>query len=222
MRNLAVIFDMDGVLVDSFQPHYESWKRLAEEAGVEFTPEMFRSTFGRTTREIFATLWPHPLTAEQIRELDDRKEVFYRQFIRENFPEMPGARHLVQSLKDAGFRLAIGSSGPRANTEAALEGLGHSEVFSVIISGHDVKHGKPHPEVFLLAAERLGVPPERCAVVEDAPAGLEAANRAGMTAIAITGTAAREKLSSARIIVEHLDELSPQVIAGLITNSMVA
>jgi beta-phosphoglucomutase len=216
MRNLGVIFDMDGVLVDSFDPHFDSWLALARETGTGFTREQFAATFGRTSREILAELWPHPLTEAQIKQYDDRKEALYREIIRTNFPEMPGARKLIADLKDAGFRLAVGSSGPLANIDAALEGLGHRERFDAVVSAHDVAIGKPHPEVFLKAAEKLGLTPADCVVVEDAPAGIEAANRAGIACIAITGTAPRERLAGARIIIESLSELSPQRIAELI------
>jgi beta-phosphoglucomutase len=217
MDELAVIFDMDGVLVDSYHAHFESWRRLAEETGIaRFTEDDFARTFGMTSREILAHHWPAKLTPEQIAGHDARKEELYRQIIRANFPEMPGARALVHRLHEAGFRLAVGTSGPAANIEASLEGLGHRELFGALVSGQDVPRGKPDPAIFLLAAERLGVPPQRCAVIEDAPAGVEAANRAGMAAIAVLGTASGEQLAAARLIVERLDELSPQRIAELI------
>ncbi len=216
MPSQAVIFDVDGVLVDSYRAHYQSWRLLAAEMGAEFGEAAFARSFGRTSREILAEHWPVKLTEAQIAPADDRKEALYRRIILAEFPEMPGARGLLRSLAAAGFALAVGSSGPKANIDAAMKGLGTGELFGAVVSGEDVHRGKPDPEVFLLAAERLGVPPGRCAVVEDAPAGIEAANRAGMTAIALTGTATGEQLAAAALVVDRLDELTPDRIADLI------
>lgn len=217
VRDCAVIFDMDGVLVDSYRPHFCSWQRLAGETGVEFGEQDFARTFGMTSREILSHHWPAELSDEQVRQYDHRKEELYRQIIREDFPEMPGAGALVEQLHAAGLRLAIASSGPPENIATVLEVFGHRDCFGALVSGRDVKRGKPDPGVFLLAGERLGVPPERCAVVEDAPAGVEAAVRAGMTPIAITGTADRQKLAKAARIVDSLEELSPDAVLALIS-----
>ena len=214
----AVIFDMDGVLVDSYHAHLESWQRLAAEHGVDFTEQQFAATFGRTSRDILRTLFPGggELSARQIATMDDRKEALYRRIISRDFPAMDGARELVAALHAAGFALAIGSSGPPENVRVTMDGLGMAECFGATVSGADVTHGKPHPEVFLKAAEKLGVPPARCAVVEDAPAGVEAARRAGMTPVALTGTAERDALAAATLVVDSLRELTPRRIAEII------
>jgi beta-phosphoglucomutase len=217
MPQQAVIFDVDGVLTDSYIPHYKSWQRMFGEIGVEFTDEQFRSTFGRTNRDIFAQLYPgEAMTVERAKELGDKKELFYREIIAESFTPLPGAVELIDALAAAGFKLAVGSSGPPENVRLTLEKLGRADRFDAMVTGADVIHGKPNPEVFLKAAERLGIPPEHCAVIEDAPQGIEAANAAGMTSIAILGTTTREKLSHARLIVEGHHELTPARIAELI------
>jgi len=216
MTQLAVIFDVDGVLTDSYQPHFLSWQRMFGELNVAFTEEQFRATFGRTNRDIFGELYQGGLTEEQIRSWGDRKEVLYREIIAEQFTPMPGAVELIDALAGAGFKLAVGSSGPPENIQVTLEKLGRAHLFSALVTGADVKRGKPDPQVFLLAAERLGVPPANCAVVEDAPQGVEAANRAGMASIALTGTTTHEALSHAQLIVDRLSELSPARIADLI------
>ncbi|MFW6155089.1 MAG: HAD family hydrolase [Planctomycetota bacterium] len=209
----AVIFDMDGVLVDSYDAHYESWRRLAAEHGADYPRDQFARSFGRTSREILAEDWPVDLTDEQIPAADRRKEELYRQIIRADYPGMPGAAELVAAVHEAGFALAIGSSGPRANIEVVLEQMRAGDCFDAVVSGEDVHRGKPDPEIFRIAAARLGVPADRCAVIEDAPLGLEAARRAGMTPIALTGTATREQLAGAARVVDRLDELSPRRIA---------
>ena len=216
----GVIFDLDGVLVDSYQAHYESWRRFAAEQEFAYSQQQFAATFGRTSREILAHHWPRKLSAQEIAAADDRKEELYRQIIRENFPIMPGARELVRGLHAAGFRLAVGSSAPPANVELSLDLLGLRELFGAAVTGRDVTHGKPDPQVFLLAAGRLALPPNNCAVVEDAPAGIQAALAGGMTAIAITGTVAREQLSSAHLVVDRLEQLTPVKIERLIRDRL--
>ena len=215
-NDLAVIFDVDGVLTDSYMPHYRAWQRMFGEIGVEFTDEQFRRTFGRTNQDIFAELYPGEMTAERSRKLGDRKEAFYREIVAESFTPLPGAVELIDALSSAGFKLAVGSSGPPENIALTLEKLGRAASFAAAATGADVQRGKPDPQVFLIAAERLGVPPDKCAVIEDAPQGIEAANRAGMTSIAVLGTTTRDKLAHAKLIVESLNELSPQRIAELI------
>jgi beta-phosphoglucomutase family hydrolase len=213
---LAVIFDVDGVLTDSYQAHFQSWRRLFSDIGAEFTEDQFRATFGRTNRDIFGELYGGQMDAEEMRRLGDRKEAYYREIVAETFTPLPGAVELIDALHDAGFKLAVGSSGPPENIQLTLDKLGRADRFSARVTSRDVTRGKPDPQVFSLAAERLGLPPSQCAVIEDAPQGVEAANRAGTTSIAVTGTTTREKLAHARLIVNSLTELSPQQIAALI------
>jgi beta-phosphoglucomutase len=214
----AVIFDMDGVLIDSYAAHLAAWQRLGRRVGREVTEEQFVLTFGRRNPEIMHTLWGDAVPPEQVDDLARWKEAEYRDILREAFPAMPGARALVRALRAAGFRVAIGSSGPPENVDVAVRGLGCEGAFDATVDGYQVTRGKPHPEVFLKAAEKVGVPPARCAVVEDAVPGVQAAVAGGMTAVAITGTAPRERLieAGAALVVDSLEELSPARFAALI------
>ena len=217
MNRLAVIFDMDGVLIDSYHAHLEAWQQMGEKLGRPIAEEAFVPTFGRVNREIFHHLWGDALTDEEIDRWGDWKEAAYRRIIIRRFPGMEGATDLLDALKNAGFALAIGSSGPPENVAAALLGLGRTAIFDAIVNGREVTHGKPHPEVFLKAAEKLGLEPRSCAVIEDSLAGLEAAVRAKMTPIAITGTFPRERLAEkAALVVDSLRELTPAKITQLI------
>jgi beta-phosphoglucomutase-like phosphatase (HAD superfamily) len=127
---------------------------------------------------------------------------------------------LIAALHAAGFAMAIGSSGPPENVAVVKRQLGNGHFISATVDGTQVKHGKPDPEVFLLAAVKLGLAPKQCAVVEDAPVGIEAARRAGMTAIALTGTASRQKLAEqAHLVVDSLRELSPAGVGELIRST---
>jgi beta-phosphoglucomutase len=156
-KDYAVIFDVDGVLTDSYAPHYQSWQRMFGEIGVEFTDEQFRATFGRTNRDIFAELYPGQMDEAESRRLGDRKEELYREIIRESFTPLPGAVELIDALHAAGFKLAVGSSGPPPNVALTLEKLGRAHCFSAAVTGADVERGKPDPQVFQLAARRLSI-----------------------------------------------------------------
>jgi beta-phosphoglucomutase len=216
-EKLGVIFDMDGVLVDSYDAHREAWVRIASQSGVTMTDEGFAKTFGRTTRELIHQLWPGRFDDSAVRALDVAKEAAYRDVLREHFPEMDGASDLIAALHKAGFALAIGSSGPRENVELIRKTIRHGDFIQAAVNGADVHRGKPDPEIFLVAAGKLGVPPECCAVVEDAPVGLQAARRAGMVAIGLTGTATREALAlHAHLVVDHLREVSVAMIVELL------
>jgi len=217
LKDYAVIFDMDGVLVDSYRAHYESWRRMLGERGITFTEQQFAGTFGRTSREIIRHFWADRVANDEIAAWDADKEAAYRDIIAADFPEMDGAHELIDALHAAGFVMAIGSSGPPENVQVVLDHLPSGRLITAKVDAFDVTHGKPHPEVFLKAAGKLGVEPPRCAVVEDAPAGVEAARRAGMTPIALTGTAPRETLApGAAVVVDSLRELAADIVRDLI------
>jgi len=213
----AVIFDMDGVLLDSYQAHLASWQETAARRGVEMTEDQFARTFGQTNATIIPALYGDRFHAAAVQAFGEEKEEAYRAILRAVFPAMDGAAELIDALHAAGFRLAIGSSAPRANVECVFTGLAAARHIEAHVCGGDVTHGKPHPEVFLKAAERLGLPPCACAVIEDSLPGLEAARRAGMIAIGLTGTAPREALAAhAHRVVSSLRDLTPAAIASWI------
>jgi beta-phosphoglucomutase len=220
MRALAVIFDVDGVLVDSYRAHFASWRRLYGDLGIDYTEQAFAADFGRTSRDILRRTLGDELSDERIRELDEQKEAFFRDILRHEFPAMQGAVKLIDALSAGGFLLAVGSSAPLENIALSLEKLGCAKNFSAIVTGADVTRGKPDPQVFQIAAERLGVPPASCVVIEDAVHGIEAAGRAGMASIALTGTADRAQLANADLVVDRLDELDPELIGRLIARTV--
>lgn len=201
----AVLFDMDGVLVDSYMPHLDSWRMLADEVGVQITEAQFAETFGRTSRDIIRMLFGDTDDA-RVRAYDDRKEALYRDIVRGRIPEMPGATALIRQLADRGIAMAVGTSGPRENIELVCEELGWNAWLKVKVTGADVERGKPDPEIFLAAASKLGVAPGDCVVIEDAPAGIEAAKRGGMRCIGLTTTHAATSLGQADRVVDSLAE----------------
>ncbi len=217
---LGVIFDVDGVLLDSYQMHFECWMSLAEEDGIVITESEFRSLFGRRGREIARQVWGPEFSEQKIVSIHRRKQALYRESLQRNLPAMDGAVQLIDGLVEAGLVLAVGSSAPPANVEMTLERLDRRQAFSAIVTGSDVTRGKPDPRVFLLAAQRMGLEPSHCAVIEDAPVGIAAAVTGGMTAIALLGTAAADRFTQAHLVVDSLQQLSPKRIADLIEDSL--
>jgi beta-phosphoglucomutase family hydrolase len=216
MAEKGALFDLDGVLIDSSPFHFASWVKLGEEVGFTMTPELFRQTFGQRNYAILRRFFPDA-TDEQIAIWSERKEALYRQLAAGKLTPLKGAKELVRALKGAGFRLAIASSTPRQNIAFALEQIGMADVFDALVGAEDVTKGKPDPEVFLTAAKRLGVPPERCLVFEDAIAGVIAAKRGGMKCVAVTTTNPRDALveAGADLVVDSLSELSLERLATL-------
>ena len=217
----AAIFDLDGTLVDTYDAHMKSWQDMAGSIGHELTESQFSKQFGRTNdpiiRELFEWAGRPVPTADEISHYADRKEADFRSMVQEHFPEMPGATTLMESLHDEGWRLAAGTSAPMANAQLFREKLGCGRLFETIVTGDDVTHGKPDPEVFLLAASRLGVPASACVVIEDASAGVESARRAGMPAVAIASKGrTREELSAARLVIDSLEEIGPERLSQII------
>jgi beta-phosphoglucomutase len=214
----GLIFDMDGVLVDSAQPHFDSWQRLAGEIDRDMPEDGFRKTFGRQNRDIIPLVFGihDPETVER---LSVRKEEIYREVIREEVPAFDGAVELVRACHEDGYKLAIGSSGPPENVDQVLEGMGIADCFDVRITSEQVTRGKPDPQVFVLAAEAMGIPAKDCAVLEDAPHGVEAAIGAGAKAIALTGGYPRDQLAKAHLIIDSLHALTPARIRSLIESN---
>jgi len=183
----GVIFDMDGVLINSADAHFRSWQVLAEQEGTSVHRDQFTATFGRRNADIVPLLFGE-VDPPQLAALADRKETIYRDLMRDKPPLVRGAANLIAALDDAGVALAIGSSAPRANVDLVLSALGASHAITTIVSAEDVTRGKPDPQVFALAAEALGLSPEQCVVIEDAPVGVMAARKAGTKVVAVLST----------------------------------
>jgi beta-phosphoglucomutase family hydrolase len=216
-RIKAVIFDMDGVLVDSNELHFRAFSALGTELGVPFTRETLLATVGMHNNQILP-LWLGPSltsTAEQIKSLALKKEELYRNLAKTSLLPTPGALACVAELKNEGYLLAVGSSGPRLNVALALDRLQIKSQFQAVVTGDDARYGKPAPDIFLLAAERLGLPPESCCVIEDAPQGVEAALAAKMKVIGLTTTQTVEAMGRAHLVVPDLRSVSEEQIKSL-------
>lgn len=183
-HDYGVIWDVDGTLVDTAELHFQAWSRLAAELGRPFSRADFAATFGWRNPDIIPRLFDIHAEAE-VAELGNRKERYYRAAAAAGVALLPGARRLIEELHADGWRQAVGSSAPRENLELILRLTAIDSYLSAVVAMEDTRRGKPDPEVFLLAARRMGVRPERCLVLEDAPAGVQAARAAGMKCFAV-------------------------------------
>ncbi len=182
----AFIFDLDGVLTDTAEYHYQSWKLLCKEQGIPFDRkinEKLRGVSRRKSLEII--LGDQKVSPGKFSEMLERKNNYYRESIKNISKKdlFPGVEKVLEELKGKGIKLALGSSSK--NARPVIEGLGVKDFFEAIADGNSVEKAKPAPDIFLFAAEKLGVVPENCVVVEDAEAGIEAALTAGMFVVGI-------------------------------------
>jgi beta-phosphoglucomutase len=200
----AVLWDVDGTLIDSSEYHWLSWRDALAAENFPLTRERFAETFGQRNDEILRAYFPRR-TPEEIARVGDAKEVRYRELIRERgITLLPGVRRWLERLKRDGWLQAVASSAPRLNLDAIMSALGLEDYFAAVASAEDVTAGKPDPQVFLAAARKLRVAPSACVVVEDAPAGTEAARRARMRSIGVLSSHAELR---ADIVVRTLEEL---------------
>jgi HAD superfamily hydrolase (TIGR01509 family) len=216
VTDVAVIFDWDGVVVDSSAHHERSWEVLASRRGLPLPPDHFKRGFGKKNNIIIPDLgWA--TAPDEVDALAHEKETIYRSLVREHGIEpLPGVRELLTSLQAAGVPRAIGSSTERANLDLLLDLMDFRPFFDAIVSGEEVEHGKPDPAIFLLAAQRLGTQPGACVVIEDAFVGLEAARRAGMRTLAVATTNPLDTLQEADLAVASLVGITPEVIRALV------
>ena len=216
----AVIWDVDGTLVDTAELHFRAWEELCRELGRPFSRADFAATFGRRNPEIFRHLFGERFSEKEMDELGFRKEELYRAAARGGVELLPGVRPLLEGLHAAGFLQAIGSSAPRAHVELILEITGSARFFTAISSAEDTQRGKPDPQVFLVAAQKLGVEPRRCVVMEDAVAGVEAAKAGGMKCVAVrfVGHHPEDKLraAGADLVAPTLEQVTARTVRDLL------
>lgn len=217
----AVIWDLDGTLVDTSALHFAAWEQVAKERGSPFTQDDFNRTFGRRNPEILGILFGDGLDNDTIGTLGHHKEELFRAVVRQHGVKLlPAAMERVKELHEAGFKQAIGSSAPRANIELLTEVAGLSPYIQSIVAMEDTQRGKPDPEVFLKAAGKLAILPGWCVVVEDAVFGVEAAKAGHMSCIAVRGgghsTAEALREAKADFVVEWLSEVTVQQFGRLV------
>jgi beta-phosphoglucomutase len=212
----AVLWDLDGTLIDSSEAHWIGWRDTFAEEGREITHEAFLADFGKRNDEIIRYHFGD-IPAEQVERIAHTKEERYRALVRMGrVVVLPGVRDWLRRLRESGWRQALATSAPHGNIDAIFAVLDIGPLFDVVISSEEVERGKPHPDVFLAGAERLGVPPSRSIVVEDAPAGVEAGKRARMRTIGVLTT---HGSLDADVVVRSLEDLPADAFDSLLVGS---
>jgi beta-phosphoglucomutase len=216
----AIIWDMDGTLVDTAELHFESWRETAQKWNRPFTRQDFAATFGRRNPEIIGLLFGEHVTPEQGHFISEEKETLYRSRALAGVELLRGAPTLLNALRAAEFRQAIGSSAPRKNLRQILELTETTHYFDACVGMEDTQRGKPDPEVFLTCAKLLNVSPKNCIVFEDAAAGVQAAKSAGMKCVAILFRSQHSQAdllrAGADLVVKSLEEITPNAINSLL------
>ncbi len=218
-KTKAVIWDMDGVIADTAPYHLSAWQKVFQKRGVNFTREDFRRIFGQRNDAIIRNTLGEELSQTEINDIANEKEKTFRKLVRQHIKPLPGAIELIKLLKEHGFKIALASSAPTENIQLVTRGLSIHSCFHAIVSGRDVNEGKPSPQGFLLASQKLGVEPKNCVVIEDAIAGVTAAKSAGMRCLAVTNTHPRTNLLEADLIVDTLEKVTVNSLERLLSPS---
>jgi HAD superfamily hydrolase (TIGR01509 family) len=212
----GVLWDLDGVLVDSGEFHYRAWAETLARHRIPYSRDSFHATFGMNNLGTLAYLLGHPPSPELLSQINREKEESFRAAVREGqgrgpaVSPLPGVVRWLEHLKSLGMKQAIASSAPQANIDVLVDALDLRRHFDAIVSGAELP-GKPDPAVFVEAARRLDLPTLCCVVIEDSPAGVLGAKRAGMRCVAITTTHPRPALHEADVIVDAFDALPEDV-----------
>jgi len=213
-RNVGILWDLDGVLVDTGEAHFQAWAETCAKYSIPFSREAFRQTFGMNNARIVATLTGRAVAPELVAEISDYKEEIFRRTIQGKVQLLPGVKLWLERFQTATLPQAVASSAPLANVDAIVDELGIRSCFAALVSGAEMA-GKPDPAVFLEASRRIGIMPERCLVIEDSVAGVEAARRGNMKCLAVTTTNRRELLNDAHFVLDSLQELSWATVGRL-------
>jgi beta-phosphoglucomutase len=216
IRIRGAVFDLDGTLVDNIAFHFEAFRALAKRVGKTMDEATFQSFNGLKNADIFPRFFGRALSADEIAELSNEKESTYRALYRPKLAPHRGALELLERLRGAGVKLAVASSAPPENRSMVLDGLGWNERFDAVVASEGLR-GKPAPDVFLAAAERLGVAPGDCVAFEDAQNGIQAAHAAGMLVVGVTTNVSATALvaAGARFTIANFAELPPELDAML-------
>src|SRR2546428_8470109 len=214
----AILWDMDGVLVNSMEFHYQAYREVLSEFGRDLSREEYLTSLIGLRNYVILRRLLGDLPQEEVERLMAAKEAAFRRRVAGNVQPLPGAAELVRRAHEAGLKQAIVSSTPCENIELVVDSLGLASMFDTLVGEEDAQHGKPDPEGFLVAAERLSVPPADSVVLEDAPEGIAGGKAAGMRCIGVTTPRPPQKLAQAGadLVVPSLeDERVWQLIAGI-------
>lgn len=212
----GVIFDLDGVVVDGTECDFSAWKQVFSELGLECSYETYKGFLGMKGSEIVKKYSPREMTDKEAELMDDRKEDYFIECARKGGISLTkGVKGLLESLSKEGIVIGLATAAKKRKAEVILEQLEVKGYFNAVVTSDDVSKGKPNPDMFLKAAEKLGLTPEECIVIEDAPNGIQAAKNAGMKCIGITTTHKKEELKEADKVINFFDELTVESLKKL-------
>lgn len=211
----AVLWDLDGVIANTGPYHFQAWQDVFQKKGVNITEEDFKRHFGQRNDTIIRSTLGEDISQDELDAIANEKEENYRRRVSHNIKPLPGVIDLIGSLKRHEIKMAIASSAPLENIRLITRGLGIDDCFQASVYGREVAEGKPDPQVFLLAAQKLGLEPRNCVVIEDAVAGVAAAKRASMKCVAVTNSHSPKNLKEADLIVDTLEAVSVSELVQL-------
>ena len=215
-RKIAVIFDMDGVIVDNIKFHQKAWILFCKLHGFKLTARQFQEKFnGRLNSEIFESIFGRKLTKKEIKKYVSEKESLYRKAYSKFIKPVPGIMPFLKELEKHGIKTAVATSAPPENVSLILGRIRLRRFFKVILDEASVKKGKPNPEVYLKAGKKLGFKPKECIVFEDALLGIQAAKNAGMKVIGITTTHPKKELKKADFVITSFSEINVETLEKL-------
>lgn len=219
MQIKAVLFDMDGVLINTEPVHYRMWKEAFHNRGLEIDYDVYKGCIGTTDAFLMDLIWDNygwDFRGDK-KILEDIVVIEKRLIDEEGFPEMPGVKEMMHKLHGAGFLLAIASSSPLSRIEAAMDYIGVRQYLSLLNTAENVDHSKPEPDIYLDTAKKLGVLPSECVVLEDSTNGTTAADRAGMICVGLDNPdSGGQNLERAKVVIKSLREFTPELIRGLV------
>lgn len=216
MKRLGVIFDMDGVIVDSNPYHKIALKEFCSRHGYELTDDqLLKRIYGRTNREWITDLFGK-LPEEQLLEYTEEKEQLYRKLFNEDIKPLKGLVKFLDLLDEKNILRAIGTSAPRSNVDFTLTRTNTTKYFPTILNDTFVTHSKPHPEIYIKSAAALGLPNDQCIVIEDSLSGVEAGQKAGSKVVGVTTTHTREELAHCALVIDDFEGLTIEILEKLI------
>lgn len=216
MNRFALIFDLDGVIADTAQFHENAWLRFCKKHNIQITTEQFRNQlFGRSNLETLRILLSTNLPEDDFQKMVSEKESLFRQLAAHNLHAINGLKGFLEEVTKNAIPVAVASSAPMVNIHFSLQNTGTSGYFNLLVSSDEITHSKPHPEIFLKAAQKLNFKPAYCVVFEDSFAGIEAGLRAGMKVIAVASTHQPDQLPQNLMIIKDFSEISLEKIQQL-------
>jgi len=217
MAKFAVVFDMDGVIADNMFYHRKAWEKFFQKYNPDMDIDEFIQHLGKPNKDLLTMLFGNTMTAEKIKDLGKEKEALYRKIYAPEVAPLPGFIPFLRSLKKTGVKTAVATAAPKDNLDFLLEHIDMKEKFEALIDVSEVTKGKPDPEIYLKAAEKLDFLPESCLVFEDSLAGIQAARNAGMKVIGVATTNPPEKLQHTDLVIHDFTEISLEKIFALMT-----